>query len=51
MYKYKYIDKNPGCGINMTGNSKISIKGSNVTVSIDKVINSRNNGKSGTLQL
>jgi len=21
------IDKNPGCGINMTGNSKISIKG------------------------
>ena len=51
MYRVVHLDKNPECGINMTGKSSFEIKGDTVVVRLDKVLNSRRSGKSGTLQL
>lgn len=51
MYFLVHLDKNPGCGINITGKAKFEMKGDHITVKIDKVLNSRKGGKSGTLQL
>ena len=51
MYGFLHIDKNPDCGINMTGRSSFELKGDTVVVRLDKVLNSRKGGKSGTLQL
>jgi hypothetical protein len=51
MYSLSDSDKNPNCGINFTGKSRFEMKGENLTVFLDKVINSRKTGRSGTLQL
>ena len=51
MYSLHNIDVNPGCGFAITGNSKFNLKGGHVTVTLDKISNQREGGKSGTLQL
>lgn len=46
-----YSDKNPQCGISISGKSGFEIKGDFASIKIEKVLNSRNGGKSGTLRL
>ena len=50
MYDRFYADKNPGCGIAMSGKSGFEIKGEYVNIKVGKVTNSREGGQSGTLQ-
>jgi hypothetical protein len=51
VYISKHIDKNPGCGIVLTGKSGFETKGEYCTIKIEKVMNQRIEGTSGTLRL
>jgi len=51
LYFLIYKDVNPGCGFSITGNTRFNLKGKQLTVTIDKISNTRSGGKSGSLQL
>lgn len=51
MYPSKHIDKNPACGIVLTGKSGFETKGDYCTIKIEKVLNQRKEETSGTLRL
>ena len=41
MYYWYNADKDPKCGVNISGKSGFEIKGNHVTLKIDKVANTR----------
>jgi hypothetical protein len=51
MYRCIDSDKNPGCGLEMSGKSGFDLKNDHVTIKVGKVLNTRSGGQTGTLQL